>query len=367
MFLHRTPIRSRHASAGFSMVEIMIGMVIGMLGIIVMMQVFSLAEGQKRTSLGGNDAQNNGAIALYGLQRDIRQAGYGISALQLMGCNVQLPTGVTLNAMAPVTINHASIPAGDANTDTLMVVYGNGNGAPEGDTISTQPAADTYAVATPTSFVAGDRVIAQPPTTTPRAAACNLVLTTVATVGVANASNVAVAAGTGVAGANNGTLFNLGATPRILVYAIRGGNLTQCDLMVNDCTASVNVANPLIWIPIGSNIVSLRAQYGRDTTTVAADYSVNLYDQITPTTDCGWTRTLSIRLALVSRSEQPDADVVTAASPAWMGSVTGNPTGSAATPIDLSGNASWQRYRYRTFQTVAPIRNVAWKGVQAGC
>ncbi|MCX7179106.1 MAG: prepilin-type N-terminal cleavage/methylation domain-containing protein, partial [Proteobacteria bacterium] len=58
------------AAQGFSLVEIMVGMVIGMLGIIVMMQIFALAEGQKRSTTGGGDAQNTGAIALYGLQRD---------------------------------------------------------------------------------------------------------------------------------------------------------------------------------------------------------------------------------------------------------------------------------------------------------
>lgn len=357
----------RHPIQGFSLVEIMIGMVIGMLGILVMMQVFSLAETQKRTSLGGNDAQNNGAIALYGLQRDIRQAGYGISATQLMGCNVTLPSGVVLNQLAPVTINHASIPAGDMQTDTLLVVYGNGNGAPEGDTISTQPGVDTYAVATPTSFAVGDLVIAEAATTTPRATACNLRLTSVVSIGVGNASNVTVTAGTGVAGMAGGVLYNLGAAPRLLAYAIRNGNLTQCDLATNDCTASAGVANPLVWVPIGSNLVSLRAQYGRDTVSVATNYSVNLYDQNTPTTDCGWTRTLAVRLALVSRNEQPGGGYVTMSVPTWMGSSADNPPGSAATPIALYANSHWYQYRYRTFQTVAPIRNVAWKGVQSGC
>ena len=72
--------RSPHRpAAGFSLVEIMVGMVIGMLGLIIMMQVFSLSESQKRTTTGGGDAHSNGAIALFGLQRDLRQAGFGVS------------------------------------------------------------------------------------------------------------------------------------------------------------------------------------------------------------------------------------------------------------------------------------------------
>ena len=58
-----TPIPS-HRQAGFSIVEMMIGLVIGMIAIIVMMQVFSVSEGYKRTTTGGDDAQNTFAIAV---------------------------------------------------------------------------------------------------------------------------------------------------------------------------------------------------------------------------------------------------------------------------------------------------------------
>ncbi|MBK8577810.1 MAG: prepilin-type N-terminal cleavage/methylation domain-containing protein [Candidatus Accumulibacter sp.] len=71
---------------GFTLVEVMVAMVIGMIGIIIMMQVFRLAEGQQRTTTGTGDAQSNGAMAIYTLQRDIRQAGYGFNAMNALGC-----------------------------------------------------------------------------------------------------------------------------------------------------------------------------------------------------------------------------------------------------------------------------------------
>lgn len=377
----------RRLAAGFGLVEILIGMAIGLLGIMVMMQVLGLSETQRRTSQGGNDAQNNGAIALHGLQREIRAAGYGIGSVPLLGCNLLMPSGRTLNGLAPVTINHASIPAGDANTDTLVLVYGDGNGAPEGDNITAQPATatganapDIYAMATPTSFVAGDMVVAQTAVTPPpRAVACNLRLTSVVASGAAtgNASNVVVTTGTGLAGASGGRLYNLGANPRIAVYAIRNNVLTRCDMIANDCASNTagDLANPAIWVPISSNIVSLRAQYGRDTVTPVAltvptpppMYVVDLYDQTTPVNECQWARTMAVRLALVARSMQADAALVTAAAPNWYATNASNPGNSTATPIDLSADANWQRYRYKTFQTVVPIRNATWIGVQAGC
>ena len=135
MAFETSPIRKH---AGFSLVEIMVGMVIGMFGLLIMMQVFSLAEEQKRTTTSGGDTQSTGAIALYGLQRDIRQAGWGLSDAKIIGCNVTLalPSATwTINSLAPMTINHASIPAGDTNTDTILVAYGNTNGTTQGDEI----------------------------------------------------------------------------------------------------------------------------------------------------------------------------------------------------------------------------------------
>lgn len=347
--------------SGFSLVEIMVGMVIGMFGLLIMMQVFSLAEEQKRTTTSGGDAQSTGAIALFGLQRDIRQAGYGNSDAKIIGCNVLLRAGVTLNAMAPLTINHAGIPAGDANTDTLLVSYGNTNGSTQGDGIVSQPSANGFTVQTASSFANNDRVIAAPQT---RASPCNLTLDT-----VANIAGQVVSVSTGATGMANGTLFNLGQSPRIYAYAIRSGNLTQCDFLVNDCSLAANTSDPSIWVQVGGSIVSLRAQYGRDNT-VPMDGYVEVFDQTAPTTACTFARVSAARLALVARGAQLERTVVTAVAPSWEGDavqVSTTPTNPIAYPIDLSGNSSWQNYRYKVFQTVVPIRNIVWAGVQSGC
>ena len=365
----------------------MIGMVIGMLGIIVMMQIFALAEGQRRATTGGGDAQTNGAISLYGVQRDIRQAGWGNSELKLIGCDVLIRPGVTLNPMAPLTINHPAIPPGDANTDTLLVTYGNTNGSPQGDgLVAGNVVANIYPVQTPTSFNVNDWVIAiarnRPAQPTPCGTTQSLILDRVTCVGAAcagaSAANVVVTTGMPVntlaGGSPSSTLYNLGQAPRILAYAIRGGNLTLCDYVANDCGAAGNTGNAAIWVPIAGNIVSLRAEYGRDTTnlaTLAMDGVVDIYDQTTPdlqtvnnvaptpTTACGWARISAVRLVLVARSGQFEKTAVTAAAPVWLG--------SAAAPIDLTGDGNWQNYRYKIFQTVVPLRNLAWLGAQAGC
>lgn len=344
--------------------EIMVALVIGMLAMIVMMQLFSVSEGYKRSTTGGADAQTIGAIALFGLQRDIRQGGYGIGNVNLMGCDLLLPTGRTIHNLAPATINPAvaDLPAGDANSDTLLVVYGSGNGSSEGDLLVAVPGtANVYPVQTPTSFTAGDQVIAEPQ---PRPAVCSLRLDPVTGVAAANVSVT-----TGTAGLVGGSiLYNLGQTPKIIGYAVRQGNLTMCDY--TDATKNCTNAGSSNWVPIANNVVSLRAQYGRDTSGPPMDAIVDMYDQTTPTTACGWARISALRFALVTRNSQTEKTTVTTVTtlaPTWAGSTAGNPGASTSTPIDLSANASWQNFRYRVFQTTVPLRNMVWAGVQAGC
>ncbi len=356
-FLRRTP----RIQSGFSLVEIMVAVVIGMLAMIVMMQMFSVSEGYKRSTTGGADAQTIGAIALFGMQRDMRQSGYGIGNLNLMGCSLLLPTGLTLTNLAPVIINPATtiLPAGDINSDTMLIVYGNGNGSSEGDLLVATPGTvNVYPVQTPTSFTVGDRLIAE---VQPRPAVCSLRLDPVVSIAGAN-----VTVTTGVAGlVGSSILYNLGAAPRIVGYAIRQGNLTMCDYL--DTTKDCTNAGSTNWVPVANNVVSLRAQYGRDTTAAPMDGIVDLYDQTTPTTACGWSRISTLRFALITRSSQTEKTAVTTAAPTWSASTAGNPTGSTAAAIDLSGNATWQNFRYRVFQSIVPIRNIAWAGVQPGC
>ena len=64
--------------AGFTLVEIMVGLVIGLLATLVITQVFSTFEGQKRSTTGTADAQTNGTIGMYYIQREVQKAGFGL-------------------------------------------------------------------------------------------------------------------------------------------------------------------------------------------------------------------------------------------------------------------------------------------------
>lgn len=77
----------RLSQKGFSLIEVMVAMVIGMVSMVVIMQVFYVSEGRKRSTTGGADAQSNAAIAFYMIERDTKMAGWGISGSAYSGCN----------------------------------------------------------------------------------------------------------------------------------------------------------------------------------------------------------------------------------------------------------------------------------------
>lgn len=344
-------------SSGFSLVEVMVAMVIGMLGLIIMMQVFSVAEGKKRATTGTGDAQSNGTMALYSVQRDIRQAGYGFNASNILGCPINLPAPASrkLTYLAPVVINPpaSDVPAGDDNTDTLLIAYGSSEGSPEGEAIAAVNGAQ-LGVLTAANFRVNDHVVAAPSTPFN---GCEL---TMATVTAVAAPNITVP---GNAAPVDGTLFNLGMAPRILAYAVRNGSLTVCDYMASNCGAACTAGDlncNANWTQIASNIVSLRAEYGRDTSSPMD--GIDTWDQTTPVQPspedqevfaCLWTRASALRIAVVARNSQVDKDTVSGPdAPLWQGSTN--------TPIDLSGRANWRNYRYKVFETVIPIRNLPW-------
>lgn len=370
--------RRRRASAGFSLIEILVGLLIGMLSVIVIMQVFGVFEGNKRTTTGGDDAQINGSIALYGIERDVREAGYGINTFSLLGCSLSYKTTkdtktIKLGALAPVVVNPATtiVPAGTPGTDTLLVVFGTSDSPSEGDLIAAAPSTKSYPITTAKSFAVNDYVVAQPAA---RPTPCDLTLDKVTAV---SGTTLTVDPGDSTGLALGSMVYNLGKALVVRAYAVREGNLTVCDYTAYNCADAtyVTTLDPKVWVPVASNIAGLRAQYGRDTSGIAANTLsgvVDIYDQITPgsTTDtsglavqCAWARTLALRVALVARSGQytkynaaAGEAPSTSTAPTW--------AGTASAPIDLSGNSEWKNYRYKTLQTTIPVRNMVWQGSQ---
>jgi type IV pilus assembly protein PilW len=395
-------------AAGFTLVEILIGLLIGLIGIVVIMQTFAVSEGYKRTATTGSDAQVNGGMALYLIEREVRLAGYGLNQLMSNGCQSVVAynsaTG-TSSAMrfVPFEINPAGVPAGDANTDVILVSYGIADdfvtGIPADQPVGGQ-AGDYVVSGNWDAFRAGDVVVAYQPGSacvmgditgvnaaagncggasgSPQAnllkhgtssfqnsynACANATPVHNASGGVRDASGTPVPALSQSAG---GLLYNLGGLPAVKVFAVHGGNLTTCNMMTQDCS---NVAN---YTTLVTGIVSLRAVYGQDTD-VPIDGRINLWTRNALASSANVMSTLAVALEVTAKStlkEKPSSgttcDTTTnAARPDktqdWFGPALISDSTSAGAQIDLSTSAAdWECYRYKLFQTSVPLRNMIW-------
>jgi type IV pilus assembly protein PilW len=421
---------SHPAFAGFTLVETMVAILIGMLVTFIVMQVYATSEGQKRTITGGADAQSDAAAILYLMERDLRQAGYGLSANpeDFNPGFTAPPTGVLTfgilaqctnvraynknratttdfvyanSTFAPVVINPTGYPAGDDKTDVVLVNYGASSGViGKGVTFATQDTGgnvSSFVVSGAGSpdaragFVQGDLVLAVPPPASgldctlgevtglppapPGPATCTVNTTSAGTIidrndaayssyytGCAAGPNASAAwnkVGAPVVYSAGSKLYNLGPVSAFVsrVYAVREGNLTVCDLTKQDCTAAVaDPPDPAVWTPIASGVVGLHAQYGRDT-----DFNggVDVWDTTTapPGVVAPAAHVVAVRLGLAVRSGQYEKDIVTTAAPVWHADAAT----TSDVNFDVSGATSnWQQYRYKTAQSIVPLRDMIW-------
>jgi type IV pilus assembly protein PilW len=365
----------RHVERGVTLVELLVGMLVGLFAVMFISQVLLTSESQKRTATGGSDAQVNGALALYTLQRDLQMAGYGIaSSPAVIGCPVSArfnsasPTGFAAT-LAPVVITpEASRPTGSVGDSVRMLASSKGSYS-----VPTRVIPPGYAVGgtefpvrASLGFAQGDLALVGTNGTSP----CWVFQVTAAPTARAlprgnatatwNPSNTPdVAYGDGAVMMNLGTLVDNR-------FEIRTGTT-----ILQSSSFDVTAPATRIDRDVQPDIVNLRAFYGRDTS-VPADGIIDVFDTTTPTTNDGWLRVLAVRVILVARSSTWEKDQVTTANPEWsvgtepaVGGATtcASGTGECIT-IDVgagvAGDVEAKHHRYKVFDTVIPLRNMLW-------
>ncbi|MGH7750841.1 MAG: PilW family protein, partial [Candidatus Dormibacteria bacterium] len=138
---HTTADRRSRKYRGFSLIELMVGLAISLIGTIAMMAAFASFEGQKRTTASSDDAQQNGSFSLFALEQRIRTAGSGLTQgnrYGVWGCAIAANTGgaaeLPLAATLPAPFNTwplaiktvpVLIASGGTGPDTIGVIGGN--------------------------------------------------------------------------------------------------------------------------------------------------------------------------------------------------------------------------------------------------
>lgn len=376
---------------GFSIVELMVSVVIGLLAVMFATRLMINGEQGKAASVGGSDAMQNGMLALFSINTDASQAGWGLNDELLSGCNTRMTdtqgfalASATRDGAAITPLAPAVIASGGAGSDTLTLYSGSGM-AGVGSTRVWQNYIGGASIGVdsvaPFGFNGGDVIVVAPE---PAGGDCTLAQISAAPA----ASTLQIAAGaayrfnTGNLGIlyNGGQarVFNLGSAGKLSfhTWSVAGGVL---QLRATDLAGAGERPQA-----VAGNVVALKAQYGFDTRSGAAfapkdgmqvgRWSAAMIDADGDGSSGApgdWQRIAALRIAVIARSavpERPAAGQATCtATPAPL-TVFGSavPAGVAAAPLQVAlavahDTISWTCYRYRVFETIVPIRNAGWR------
>jgi type IV pilus assembly protein PilW len=346
---------------GFSLIEILVSVFLGSICMLAVYKVFALSESYRRTSMGGAVGQQNGLLALYSIEKDIRQSGYGFNSGAAAGCtlrvhNANLPTPSYAGLTSPdytMTLAPVLITKGVGGLpDIIAVTYGNKNISPSGaQLIANGPSSNSfYTINSRAGYSVLDYFIVAESGNCSMGQVTGLPTMVGRTLDIDNDPSTF---NPDLSGRTNFTtiakVFNMGAAPKNLIYAISKNNLTVVNTFAPTPSASV----------MTFGIVGLKAWYGMKTGS-----TVN-YTSTTPATSAEWSNLVSVRVAVASinwqmnRKDRSGVCNTTTTPPGWSFNSSSDVEKSGI--FDLANVSDWQCYRYRVFQTIVPIRNMVWQ------
>jgi type IV pilus assembly protein PilW len=439
----------RAASRGFTLVEILVGLVLAMICIIIMYQVFAVFESQRRTTVAGGSAQSAGHLAMYAIERDTRLAGLGLlyvsrpDFFEYSG-EITCPGGVRTYSATTGGVGWADgarptlpvrVTEGGGNPDSFSILFGPSaaGGAPSklaspitvaslggGFLVSNAPWIDDAAVPPVNAVFRKDDIIMVGQPSVPGHPCIRLKISSVEKDVGTGLPLLKFAAGAGFD--ENPPAAQYGAFLPAAGYSLpdaivthMGGSLGRSTYAVDPATMQLQANGT----PVAEGVVSVQVQYGigpvpgsvagcSAKATEAACQSVASWQNAVASGGVNWAaldnpvtdlvhikRIKAVRIAVVTRSQNlerpadnaslygagrefaPKAgclaagDYVEAPAPricAWA-----DPAGGTAVPLvdpSLAGDEAacaaqtgapcWNRYRYKVYETVVPLRNVLW-------
>ncbi len=348
---------------GFSLVEILVGLVIGLLATLVIMQVFATFEGQKRSTTGTADAQINGSIALFTIQRDVQMAGFGLPVFDTQ--NPPLKCEITPTAATQPTVDHDNNAATPNIGLSPLTITDGGAAAGASDKISISYSTDggNAKGGIVVKIISGGIDVG-----VDNNLGCNnddVVLLSLGNVcAMTKVVDNNLAADTTHISLKDGSGTSVGASLACL------GKWNQFEYSVVNNQLQRHDASVVAATPIVSEIVNIQAQYG--VSDFANDNQVKHWvDASGP--DWGAAMTVdnrnkikAIHIAVVARNNLLEKETVTSTCITSKGIINNGPCAwdddslDAAPKIDLSNDANWQHYRYRVYDTIIPLRNIVW-------
>jgi type IV pilus assembly protein PilW len=398
-------MNSHRRQCGFSLIELMVGLVIGLIAILVIGQVLAAFEGNKRTSTGGGDAQTNGAAALAVLEQEIRMSGLGMITPGKQGVpgNLFCPLGVNIYYGGKTISNPGAKPSdggllapvriidGGTGPDAIIVVRGDSEFDALVNTVKTNSTPPVITIDSNLGYGSPGQLFLVG--AADGSMVCTLMQLSTAATASGNNWNLEYASGANFpynppdptkafatfptygAGAK---VLNLGFSPspgsgltnltayRTFMY--RRYDVLWCGASLPPQLSMVDPSQtpgPYTCAnvqPLMDQVVDLQAQYGiaPATSQTVTEWrnatGVWAYDVLTA---AQITRIKAVRISIIARSPQYEKDLVSPATldAPWIAGGLDDPAPQYSTTAkDVNG----RHYRYKVFTTVVPIKNVIW-------
>ena len=389
---------------GFSLIELMVGVAIGLVITLAIFQVLVASESRKRSLTGVNDVSQSGAYGVYAVDRILRSAGTGYAQGldRVGGCRIsaRLPaaTGETLPRANPFPAPFTAVPQGqrlapvvifanasDTGSDVIMVMSG---ASGYGEVLANvQPGSITATDLRLTNTIGyragdvmmiaggGECLLSQVAPSKPLCAGqigaptgttvCGPLLPLGGVYFTSSGTSTSLAALNGVAGVFTFTLGNPGQgnPPEFTLLGV-GANSTlfRHDLLLSN---GQNTSEP-----IAEGVRVLRAVYGVDTN------NDGVLDGWQSPVDAGWDaatltngsaasnqrlrQIVAVRVGMVLRSSVVEKEVAPGVpvAPANLTLFGDLPVPVSVQNVDLTQAGENRNLRHRTVEITVPLRNL---------
>ena len=382
-------------SGGFSLIELMVSVVIGLIALGLATRLVVSSESNKQAAMGSSDSMQNGVLALFSIERELNQAGWGLNDPMIAGCDTVFNDttpgggyamlgasrgGAAVTPLASVVISNG----GTTGSDLLSINAGSSMsnagsvGLAKPYAGGSQLVVDRVAYGfngTATVPAGGDVIVVAPEAAGTQK--CSLAMVSSS---VPGADNLLMIASGGANRFNTGSLsvgysapgtrvFNLGPAANLSFHTWAVSNGGFLTLRATNLAGTQTTGQA-----VTDNIVGLKAQYGLDTRVGAAftpELGMNVSTWSNTMTDANgdgvagsagdYTRIAAVRVAVLARGRNPE-------KPNQSGVCTTTtvvPTafnGAVVMPKAVTGDSiDWKCYRYRVFETIVPVRNSGWR------
>ena len=367
---------ARSRQAGFTIIELMVGLLVGMFVTLGVTYILMNMEGQKRTVTSGSDAQLTGAMAMATLARTLQPAGYGFNQVPgVMGCALTNKYGGSGIKEMPDRLVPVEIEDGKDGAPDTIRVFASGKASyamPLRLNQTYDPAvagADNQFVPLALAGVSprdatyrGDLMVAAVDATRP----CEIFQATSLTAGAIGREDDGAWNATDFPGQiykSGNYLINLGQPIDVTLGVSADGALTSRSLIFSDA----GVPSYTEAVAIHRDIVNLQAMYGKDTS-ATPDGAIDEWTSVKPVDNAEWQQVVALRVAVVARSTQFEREAVSPELPQWEVGSAIPVAGSKACRHNSEGKCldlkipelpdnAHEHYRYKVYDTVIPLRN----------